>query len=306
MASEVSAATRQSGSESPNSGSLKPIASIIFAIWPLFMGLWAIWTFLSYYDPAKHGLSVWNIHSWPVMQYAPTSEFAILYMMIVSNAIVVVLGTWVYIGEIWRGFDPAESGRSYLLAALLCGIAGMAVAIAWVGGVLFYNLLASLGGNASDMSWTFLKINDWFVIGIFFCFGVADVFLFLGYRRDLQNCEKRSYPADAARGFRQKKNFALNCIFFIDVPVIVGSFVLLLIAQFELPQFGQLTPFFFGLFVHDKIKVDTLTHLSQVTLNTFVAGFILGSIICQLAYSQMVFTVLNVKLSLTTAKRSPQ
>lgn len=298
MSAGEATAIERSGSELHSSGS---IASTIVAFLPLVVGLGVIALLSQNYNETKHAVSWINVHTWPAMRYAPLNDFAILYMMLVSNAVVVALGTLVYIVEIWRGLDPAEVGRSHLISAMLLGVLGGVVVIGWAAFLFFSNFLALYGGDASKLSWMTLILNDAFIIGVFGCFGLADIFLAYGYHRDLKNCEDNNYSERQKGIFEEKQRYALNCIWFIDVPVIIGSVVLFILTEFVLPKYGQLTPAAVSIFDHDKVSIVSLMSLTHLSVNTFTAGFILGAVICQLAYSQIVFTALNVKLSLATS-----
>src|ERR1700690_605846 len=91
----------------------------VWSVSPLIIGIFTALTLYSCYDTSSTALSRFNIHTWSIMRYSPVGEFALLHMMLISNVVVVMLGTVVYISDIYRGYNSVAShpGSKSILTA---------------------------------------------------------------------------------------------------------------------------------------------------------------------------------------------
>lgn len=278
----------------------KRTKGLLWKIWtvsPILVGLVCLRLLYSRYDVNATSTSILNIHTWGIMAYSPVNEFALLHMLLVSNIVIVALGTAVYITEIFRGLNntSVKGGLFYLIFALLIAVGAIGLCGVWI---MFYyetSRLAAIGVDSEVFASALIGHSDLFVIAVFLAFGVSDWLLAKGYDRDSAQCLEPANKSEC----NARKRFAHDALILIDLPVLLGSLVLWLVANMLLSNSALvgLGPRSAELLAKAGLGTDGEQNLSRVISSTFAGGFSLGSIICQLAYSQFVFTVLNFRVT---------
>jgi len=253
-------------------------------ILPFVPALVGLFVFGVLYLSTLHHWKIWpadwfDVSNWPIMTDGgdPNQEVGILYMFLVANLFVIASGTLFYLYEVGHGLNNAEAGRIAILGAWSLALLTIVGNFGWF--LLFvvenssfhetWKKIMVLAFNRGDVGYLFAATNDAFTAACFFAFLIADGLLILGYNSDLRRGRGVDRSPSRRWTFTEKKIFAWDSIMLVDLPVMLGSVVLLVLIYFLL----------------DPTRV------------AFDEGVILGSTVCQLAYSQIVFMVLNYRLT---------
>jgi hypothetical protein len=219
-------------------------------------------------------------------------------MMLISNLVIVIFGTFVYIWDISAVFPKARvHPKSWmLLLVLLSAMSAVFACGIWILLYVTANILTSAGSDAGNLIATMINKNDIFAIIVFSLFLFGDLCLchFYGLCREHYVELKDS---ESVQMFSRCWRFAKDSIYMIDIPVLLGSVLLMILTLFALPdpRFGGLGPKLTSTFSHYSNDY-TMTLLDKYLPNVFAGGFFLGAIICQLTYSQIVLAVLTVRV----------
>ena len=233
------------------------------------------------------------------MKYSPVGQYALLHIMLVSNVVVILLGTIVYIIDVIGGLTRVIRGRQgleWLIFALIIAIVGGFFCVMWLFAYSTANYASGFGLDAENFVTTLINWNDGFVILIFALFLIGDASLLKSYSLGLSHCI-RDGSHHVASECEERKRFAKDAIYLVDTPVLVGSVLLLFLNNVALndARFATVGPEAYKYFIHSGAHLKSAEALSKIMPTVFVGGFSLGSMICQLAYSQIVFTVIILR-----------
>ena len=287
------------------------IIACLIAFSPLFTGLFVAFFLYRSYDDNASAFNIFNIHNWGIMRYSTVEEYVLLYIMMISNVIIILLGTIVYIADVWDGLTGVIRGREgmeFLLCALFAAGGGVICCLAWFALYFSTNLLSAIGVDTQNLVNYLVAWNDGFVILVFIFFLIGDICLFKSYSQGSRHCHRDGVSEDAQE-CEARKRFAKDAIQFVDGPVLIGSVLLLIFSTLGLtdPRFAAEGPQIAQYATYSGAHMTSATPVGAFLPSVFVGGFSLGSISCQLAYSQIVFAVLILRhrgSSLTRRKRS--
>jgi len=267
----------------------KSIGQLVLAISPFIFGI--VLFFKLWYAADVNNIiyiSYMNVFSWPLMKGVVDNIFAALFIALIAHFIIINIGTIFYGVEV---LDTTQNlgkgaGSNCIWVTIVIGLVIMAVQ-GWMIHEVSMTVDHILRDVHSDGEVpALIHTIDAGIILIFVLFLVADSMLWLA-------CRTRSEDH-----LKNKKEYLGSLIFFVDLPVIVGVSVLwFLIATLEY------TEYFHPLAEYGKVKVssvvpDTVNPSIIVDLlwQNFTMGALLGGVIFQILYSQVVFLFLNMRV----------
>lgn len=261
-----------------------------------------------------HGSDSLNALKWPLIHYSPTKSYAVLFILLLSNMWVVFWGTILYFFDFQEKLQDhgTLSGGSFKWGqrwVLVClgGIIGWAFYFWYTILLTSYNL--KIDSAVSD----FVQWNTVFSLGIFIGFGVCDFCNLQGCKRLRWSARKEKLAAKEAL-FSKRADYCRDSILLIDAPVIAGCLLLLAVkliigghlGDIGLQKFGQypdakLTQLLQSLHSPGGAEIRKASEIrgwfETILARDFEGGFSTGSLICELAFSQIVFMILNFRIT---------
>ncbi len=255
-----------------------------------------------------------NALTWPLVHYSPTNSYAVLFILLLSNMWVVFMGTAIYFGDFQTSLQDhgAVSGEWFkrgqrMVVACLFGILG------WAGFFAYTDFLASYELKVDSAVSNFVQMNTWISLLIFVGFAVCDFCNLQGCKLVRLSARQQKLTAKELL-FAKRADYCRDSILLIDAPVIAGCLLLLLVKYIIAGHFGHANLQLFGQYPDVKITSllgslnspsgvqmrqasEVKTWFENTLAQDFEGGFSTGSLICELAFSQIVFMILNFRIT---------
>lgn len=249
-----------------------------------------------------------NPLTWTIVEHSPSKLYGVLIALLLIDLVVVFVGTFIYVVEVFLSVQgEGKFGAPWLLLAFLAGLVGCVVIGFWMHQFSEASLQTSMDGknNPSAAVIDFVNSSSYFSVGLFLIFLICDLLYRKGCRLV---CAKIDGGTDktALQKYQVKERFCHNSIYFVDMPVFIGSLLLVAVSFFVLngglhETIHHLTaaqisavPVFKNL--DNPLGQTSLNEVEEVVFKNFQAGFSVGSLICEIAFSQIIFMFLNFRL----------
>jgi hypothetical protein len=285
----------------------------LHVVWPVMLGvIVALALILAMYFRA----GFLNPLDWPLVQYSPTKSIAVLLVLILADIIVIFCGTLVFFRDFQRSMNEhGHAAGNWFTHGQTCATLCLVVIFGWGFCISYFFIMTSNGLKVDSAVSDFVNWNAIFSFVIFAGFAVCDYFNAKGCSATIAAAQKRKAPQWHVHLLKNRETYCWNAVWLVDAPVLIGSVLLFVISKLIISgAFGDLGLQHLGDIQEEHLKAvirpfqtpggtgtmaaDQLSSTIQLLVaRDFDAGFSTGALICELAFSQVVFMILNFRLS---------
>ena len=276
-----------------------PIFRLLFTTAAITLIFWSV--YVSTEIERFRGNEFLDAGEWEIATFTLTNNVRLVFLIIITVVSAIIFNTIFYFADLLKIQaalrEATGNGSKAIGLCFWLNLFALVICAGWLGGLIF-QITASEAWNGPDILPSASRILDplfasnIFALSLFVVFGIEDMIL-------IKQTKSATNKAPAHPELQKALSYSRDSVYFIDLPVIGGSILLLILALWESHMYvlaNGLTDsasfFFPSELARDPEYLDR-SELMRKALNAPVnIGFSGGTHATQLFMSQVIFWIL--------------